>query len=236
MLAPAPADGAAELSAAQESPTPRDARASKRAHAFERAFGVLNVAGLGFVVPVVRLARGENPQTQLKDMWRLLGAPVVAVWVFLFLWSQASSHIITSLGEIPGPAAVWRQVGTLWADHNAERDKRVAFYERQVKRNAERLAADPGAHLSAAKYTGKPTFIDQILHQLQDGLHRVRTWRAGRHSLGIAVRLQPSGQGAHQSAHPDFQARVAPCLAADRDDGRDSALYVDAMIRCSRSH
>ncbi|MDP8984713.1 MAG: ABC transporter permease [Pseudomonadota bacterium] len=116
---------------------------------------------------MIRLARGENPQAQFTDLWRLLGAPIVAVLVFLFLWSQTSSHIVTSLGEIPGPTAVWHQVGALWADHNAERDKRVVFYERQVKRNAERLAADPGAHLSTATYTGKPTFIDQIITSLK---------------------------------------------------------------------
>ncbi len=136
------------------------------ARAFEKAYGVLNVAGLGFLVPVIRMLRGESPRTQLKDLWRLAGVPIVAMLVFLMLWSQMSSRIVTSLGTIPGPVAVWNQVGVLWADHKAEREKEVAFYERQTQRNAERLAEDPTTQASQMKYTGKSTYIDQIFTSL----------------------------------------------------------------------
>lgn len=141
--------------------------AARTARRFERAYGVLNVAGLGFLVPLIRMARGESPRTQLKDLWRLAGVPIVAMLVFLLLWSQMSTRIVTSLGTIPGPAAVWDQVGVLWADHKAERDKRTAFYERQNQRNADRLAEDPTAEASKMKYTGKPTYIDQIFTSLR---------------------------------------------------------------------
>lgn len=141
--------------------------AAKTARRFEQAYGVLNVAGLGFLVPVIRMLRGESPRSQLKDLWRLAGVPIVAVLMFLLLWSQMSSRIVTSLGTIPGPAEVWNQVGVLWTDHKAERDKRVAFYERQAQRNADRLAEDPSAEPSKMKYTGKSTYIDQIFTSLR---------------------------------------------------------------------
>jgi len=143
------------------------ASAARAARRFEQAYGVLNVAGLGFLVPITRMLRGESPRSQLKDLWRLAGVPIVAMLVFLFMWSQMSSRIVTSLGTIPGPVAVWNQVGVLWADHKAEREKRVAFYERQDKRNADRLAEDPTAEPSKMKYTGKPTYIDQIFTSLR---------------------------------------------------------------------
>lgn len=146
---------------------PKPVTSNTTARNFERAYGVLNVAGLGFVVPVIRMTRGETARVQLQELWRLAAVPVIAVLVFLFLWSQMSSRIVTSLGEIPGPRAVWHQVGVLWADHKAERVKRVAFYERQEKRNAEKLAADPQAEPSKMKYTGKPTYVDQILTSLK---------------------------------------------------------------------
>ena len=38
-----------------------------------------------------------------------------------------------------------------------------AFYERQEKRNAETIAKDPNAEARIRPYTGKPTFIDQII-------------------------------------------------------------------------
>jgi nitrate/nitrite transport system permease protein len=136
-------------------------------HGFEHLCGILRVAGLGFVEPLLRLALGEAARPQLKALWQLLFVPLIAACVFLFLWSQASSRIVTSLGQIPGPAAVWHQAGALWADHRAERAKQAAFYERQAKRNAERLADDPRADVSRVRYTGKPTYIDQILTSLE---------------------------------------------------------------------
>jgi nitrate/nitrite transport system permease protein len=51
-------------------------------------------------------------------------------------------------------------------DHRAERAKAREFYQRQEERNAKRLAADPQAEVRVVKWTGKPTFIDQILTSL----------------------------------------------------------------------
>jgi nitrate/nitrite transport system permease protein len=103
----------------------------------------------------------------LEYLWRQLGIPMLAIAVFLFGWSQAAGRIQTSLGQIPGPIAVAKQARGLWADHLAEREKAAAFYERQEKRNALRLAKDPNAEIKRVKYTGKPTYIDQIFTSLK---------------------------------------------------------------------
>jgi nitrate/nitrite transport system permease protein len=133
----------------------------------DRLFGIFAVIGIGFLSPLIRLARGESPRAQVKELWQLLGVPLLAMIVFLFLWSRLSEGIETSLGQIPGPSAVLQQAKSLWSDHVAERAKAAAFYERQEKRNAERLAADPGAEVKIRKYTGKPTYIDQIFTSLK---------------------------------------------------------------------
>jgi nitrate/nitrite transport system permease protein len=133
----------------------------------ERLFGILTVIGLGFFNPVIRLCRGEEPRTQLRDLWRLLGIPFVAIAIFLFGWSQMSARVQTSLGQIPGPMAVLQQAGSLWADHKAEREKATVFYARIDKRNAERLAKDPAAEVKQIKYTGKATYVDQIFTSLK---------------------------------------------------------------------
>jgi nitrate/nitrite transport system permease protein len=134
---------------------------------WEPFFNVLSMIGLSFLVPLLRMAKGENPQMQLRSLWQLLGVPILAIAVFLFAWSRMSHVIETSLGKIPGPVAVWQQAGALWADHKAEREKAQAFYERQEKRNAEKLAEDPQADMSVRKYTGKPTYVDQIFTSLK---------------------------------------------------------------------
>jgi nitrate/nitrite transport system permease protein len=113
------------------------------------------------------MAGGEDPRMQLRDLWRMLGVPLVAMLVFLLMWSYVAGRIHTSLGQIPGPGAVWTQAGALWADHGAERAKATAFYKRQELRNAERRAAEPGVDIPVRRYTGKPTYIDQIFTSLK---------------------------------------------------------------------
>jgi len=130
-------------------------------------FNVLNTVGLSFIPPLVRLCRGESPRTQLRIVWRTLGVPLLAIAVFLFGWSRLSANIETSLGKIPGPTGAWAAAQTLWVDHKIEREKAQAFYVRQEKRNAEKLAEDPHAEIVVRKYTGKPTYIDQILTSLK---------------------------------------------------------------------
>jgi nitrate/nitrite transport system permease protein len=106
-------------------------------------------------------------QTVPAQLWRNIGVPGVAILIFLFLWSRLSAGIETSLGHIPGPTAVWREAGALWQDHLVERGKRAAFYARQEKRDAERLKEDPGAVVVVRKYTGRPTYLDQIATSLE---------------------------------------------------------------------
>ncbi len=146
--------------------TPPVAGNASLTRGFEHLYSALNMLGAGFLVPVLRMIRGEHPRAQLKELWRLLGVPLIAIAVFLFLWSRLASGIETSLGQIPGPVAVWTQAGALWDDHVAEREKATAFYERQATRNADRIAADPTAAPSTVNYTGKPTYIDQIFTSL----------------------------------------------------------------------
>jgi nitrate/nitrite transport system permease protein len=139
----------------------------RRPVSLEGLHGFLAGVGLGFINPLIRLARGESPRVQALELWHLLGVPLLAIGIFLLAWSQMSRTIETSLGKIPGPVAVWQQTGALWADHKAEREKAAAFYERQAKRNAEKLVADPSAEIVTRKYTGKPTYIDQIFTSLR---------------------------------------------------------------------
>ncbi len=92
--------------------------------------------------------------------------PVIAIAIFLVLWSASAKQVQTSLGQLPGPAAVLEQAGNLVDEHIAEREKEAAFVQRQEKRNAEKLARDPEANVKIRPYTGKPTFFDQILTSL----------------------------------------------------------------------
>jgi len=102
----------------------------------------------------------------IKVFLKNLLVPVVAFVVFLLIWNAAASQIKTSLGQVPGPVQVWSQAVGLIEEHQAERRKEQAFYERQEKRNATKLAENPDAEVRIRPYTGKPTFIDQIFTSL----------------------------------------------------------------------
>ncbi|CAA7611605.1 ABC-type nitrate/sulfonate/bicarbonate transport system [Candidatus Terasakiella magnetica] len=134
-------------------------------YVLNRAAAILMVAGFGWVVPLVKLLSGHAPRQQLAELWRQLGVPVAAIAVFLALWAVLAPKVQTSLGAVPGPVEVWAQVGNLVADHQAERAKQAAFYERQAKRNAEAKAE--GGETKTRKFTGKPTYLDQIVTSLE---------------------------------------------------------------------
>ena len=108
----------------------------------------------------------NDPRELLRGLWLAVGVPVLAMALFLALWALLAPRIETSLGAVPGPAQVLEQAQTLWKDHIDERSKRAEFYERQTQRNAERLAADPNYAPRNFNWTGKPTYLDQIITSL----------------------------------------------------------------------
>lgn len=124
------------------------------------------VLGLNWLTPLVKLISGEEPREQLKEMAHSIGLPLMAILVFLAVWAGVAAQIKTSLGQLPGPAQVYEQMGALVNEHYAEREKEASFYERQEKRNAKRLAENPDAKVKWRTYTGAPTFVDQIFTSL----------------------------------------------------------------------
>ena len=92
--------------------------------------------------------------------------PLIAVSLFLGIWGMSASQVQTSLGQLPGPTAVFEQASNLVDEHIAAREKEASFYQRQEKRNAKKLAKNPDAEIKIRPYTGKATFFDQIVTSL----------------------------------------------------------------------
>ncbi|QIR13849.1 ABC transporter permease [Shewanella aestuarii] len=102
----------------------------------------------------------------VSQLSKALLLPFIGIAVFLVLWSITANSINTSLGQFPGPVAVVGQFGNLYQEHVAEREKAAAFYERQETRNAARVAKEPTYEPKIRNYTGKETFLDQIITSL----------------------------------------------------------------------
>ncbi|MEZ5707244.1 MAG: ABC transporter permease [Burkholderiaceae bacterium] len=108
----------------------------------------------------------RDPREVGRALVMTIGVPVVAFVIFLALWSVTASRIQTSLGAVPGPKQVAEQAVNLVEEHFSEREREAAFYERQNQRNKERMAEDPTYEPRAFQWTGKRTYLDQILTSL----------------------------------------------------------------------
>ncbi len=126
----------------------------------------LNITGLTWFVPLVKIAAGENPTLQIRQLWLIMGVPILAFMIFLGLWSFSASKVNTSLGTIPGPVAVWHEAGGLLDDHFSERAKEADYYQRQQVRNEQKHAEDPSAEIKVRPYNGQATYLDKIFTSL----------------------------------------------------------------------
>ena len=85
----------------------------------------IDVSGLTFLSPVVRLAYGEEPRIQMKKIGQWIIIPVLAMLLFGFFWAFGSTTIKTKSGSVPGPLETWqanKQINTfgLYEDSKEE--------------------------------------------------------------------------------------------------------------------
>lgn len=143
--------------------------AIRRERLFQRIDKVsiwLNILGLGWVTPILRMAAGDSVREQVAEIRKTLVVPLAGILFFLVAWGALAPMVKTSLGAVPGPTEVFEQAGSLWRDHLAEREKAAAFYQRQDERNAKLVADGKADEVKHRIYTGKPTYLDQILTSL----------------------------------------------------------------------
>ncbi|WP_370199601.1 ABC transporter permease [Roseibium sp.] len=213
------------------------ARAARREKLFTRinkAAGWLDALGLSWTVPLLKIAAGDSPKEQLGELKRVLVIPLLGIIAFLVLWGALAPQVQTSLGAVPGPAAVWSQAVNLWDDHERERDKAAAFYDRQEQRNAKYEAEGKTDKIKWRDYTGKPTYIDQIGTSLKTvGLgFLIATLSAV--PLGIASGLSRSFNGAINPLIQIFKP-VSPLAWLPIVTMIVSATYADPVDWLSKS-
>jgi len=176
-----------------------EAREARRARVFTRinkADGWFQVLGLSWMTPILKAIAGDNPKAQVKEIWRLLGVPVLAIVCFLVVWGTLAPTVQTSLGAIPGPAQVWEQVGSLHADAVREGEKEEAFYLRQDERNAKLIAEGRADRVKERAYTGKPTYYDQIWTSIKTVFFGFMVGSAIAIPVGIMAGLSPTANAA----------------------------------------
>ena len=114
----------------------------------------------------------ESPLSKLttalsKLDFKAVVYPMIGVVAFLLIWSFLANKVDTSLGKFPGPSQVYQQSLGLIDEYKAEKVKEAAFYERQRVRNEKKLTKNPDAKVKIRSYTGKETYLAQIITSLK---------------------------------------------------------------------
>ncbi|WP_226625838.1 ABC transporter permease [Alloyangia pacifica] len=178
----------------------RDAeREARRARLFTRinkADAWFKVLGLAWITPLLKAAAGDNPKSQMKDVWRLLGVPLVAIAAFLLLWGTLAPQVQTSLGAVPGPAQVWEEAVNLHHDAQAKAAKQAKFEAMVDKRNEKLIAAGKADQVKDVAYTGAPSYYQQIWTSIKTVFFGFLIASAVAIPLGICAGLSPTANAA----------------------------------------
>ncbi len=140
----------------------REARRARLFTRINKADAWFKVLGLGWLTPLLKAAAGDNPAAQMKDLWRLLGVPLLSILCFIALWGTLAPRVQTSLGAIPGPAEVWVTALDLHEAALEKSVKQAKFYAQIDTRNQKLIDAGRADEVKHMTYTGAPSYYDQI--------------------------------------------------------------------------
>jgi len=140
----------------------KEARKERIFSRINKADSYFQVLGIAWLTPILKAIAGDNPKAQAREIWQLLGVPVLAIVGFLAIWGALAPQVQTSLGAIPGPAQVWNEAVNLHQDAVRKGEKEDAFYDRQDARNAKLIEQGQEDRVKFRTYTGAPSYYDQI--------------------------------------------------------------------------
>lgn len=152
------------------------------------------IAGLPVLEPFVRLAAGEDKKEQMMGIAKFVVLPLMAIALFVLLWSAAAKTIVSDSARLPSPSETWAAGVELFEMHAAQRqadkERKKEKLGEAVTFLAEAKALDSLAAaatgdlkaryekrslgkkkraVSALNYTpsSAPTFVDQIVTSLK---------------------------------------------------------------------
>lgn len=88
---------------------------------------MIDVSGLAFLAPVVRLCYGEEPQVQLKKIGQWIVVPLLAVIVGIFVYNVLALKVDTKSGKLPVSSAILSSFGDINDLHTQEKLKEQAY-------------------------------------------------------------------------------------------------------------
>tara|TARA_R110002110_G_scaffold50338_6_gene149059 strand:+ start:1054 stop:2160 length:1107 start_codon:yes stop_codon:yes gene_type:complete len=157
---------------------------------------VTKFMGLGFFSALKNLFTGNLEKEDFKNFLRKIVVPLVSILLFIGLWHlgakslynieaefkiekalndqglEAADALRTCMASgdpscqpntLPSPSQVWGSYKSLLRDHNIISADKAAFIEKTAVLNEKRIADGK----AAITYTGRPSFVDQIIRSLK---------------------------------------------------------------------
>ncbi|MGH9158355.1 MAG: ABC transporter permease [Acidimicrobiales bacterium] len=103
----------------------------------------------------------------VRERVRAILPPLLGIGIFLLAWAAVAPQVKTSLGSLPGPSQVASQGTSLYREWRAASAEEARFYRDQTQRNAALAAEGRSSQVQHFKYSGPPTFVDQIWTSLR---------------------------------------------------------------------
>ena len=179
-----------------EATADREARKARLFSRINTADKWLSVIGLTWLTPILRAAAGDNPKGQVKEIWRLLCVPVLAIAAFLLAWATLAPQVQTSLGAIPGPGMVWEEAVNLHEDAARKAEREAEFLARVEERNQGLIDAGRADEVRDIAYTGAPSYYDQIRTSIATVFFGFLIASVVAIPLGIMAGLSPTANAA----------------------------------------
>lgn len=158
----------------------------------------IDIAGLNFLSPIVRLVAGENPPKQLREIGRFILVPILAFAAFIWLWSILAPKHRTKAGEVPTPGVTWDANTGIWLFHERETAKADAY----LMPSEERLKELQNA-------TKRLTALDELEKKATQQITSVKASSKAQFDQFVA----PT-KNAYDTKRADFRAAKAARLAA----------------------
>lgn len=174
----------------------REARRARLFTRINKADAWFQVLGLAWITPILKAAAGDNPRAQLKEIWRLLLVPLLAIAAFLVMWGTLAPTVQTSLGAVPGPQQVWTEAVNLHQDAQAKAEKREKHEVRVEKRNQRFIENGQPEKVKDIPFTGAPSYYQQIWTSIQTVFFGFLIATVIAVPLGIMAGLSPTANSA----------------------------------------
>ena len=125
-----------------------------------RILKAVDVSGFTFLDPIIRLICREEPDEQIRRIFKFIVVPIFAFVAFVLFWAFLAPRHTTKAGEVPTPAVVWDAAKGIWTFHQRENEKEAAYLA--TPENVEKYLAASYARMDTLESVLIPAAEQQV--------------------------------------------------------------------------